>query len=772
MRTITYRISAALWVLALSAPALAEAPLADKVPAEAVIYVGWAGKTAALDGSLLGELLNDPAVGNLLGMAKTALLGHAPPDARGIVEHAWAMADITWRQPAAGVLLDLTLEPKRPDAKAFLLIDLGKDRDAFAAHVDAVIQWAVENKHLTSQAVTAGPVAYTRLRLEDKKIPPLAIGYIGPMFFFAVGEGVPEAIAAVTPEKSLRANKDFQAAHKFVEHENEQLTYSADLAGLWGRIKKMAQNQEPRAASATATQPRTHKVDAIQEALGLAKGSRIVWSVSVVRRNLLMQGRLVSPAPHRGLLMLLAGAPLADDALAHVPADAHLAAAINLSPADFYAEIRRIVRSFSPEAEAQMLEGEAKVGKSLGLSVTEDLLPAFGDTWVLASAPSWGGAFTGTLLTVKVKDAAKAANVLEKIEAFLARSLPGDRPRTEAEVEDDAAPPRRGGPAIQTRQVGPATIKYVAFRGQLVPVAPAWAIHEGRLYVGLWPQVVEAAVAGKCASPLPASPAYAALKERIGKGAGALVYLDGGAVARDLYNFLLVGWTMGSGELAKHLPAVRQDWLPALATLQKYLPPEMAAVTADANGITFRNESSLGGVATGGIALPAAAAIAIPAAANAIESARRVGSSSNLHQIGMACMQYQADKGRLPPDLETLVTGSLIQPETLSSPIAGSGNRARLVDGKVVGRIDYVYISGLDIKRMEDPVGCVLAYERPENYENRGTNVLFVDGSVQWMAMKDFQEALAKTRERNKKEAPAASQPKEPAPPRPGDSSE
>jgi hypothetical protein len=177
------------------------------------------------------------------------------------------------------------------------------------------------------------------------------------------------------------------------------------------------------------------------------------------------------------------------------------------------------------------------------------------------------------------------------------------------------APRPRRSWSIEQRQIAGTTLKFVVRHGEAMPVAPAWAIHEGRLYVALWPQVIESALLHQApgadgavkAPSLSATPAYAALKQRVGKNASILTYLNGAAIARDVYNLLLVGWTAGAGELSRQVPSLRQDWLPALATLEKYLQPEMSAVASDANGITFRSQSSLGGFSAAGAVIPAAA---------------------------------------------------------------------------------------------------------------------------------------------------------------------
>ncbi|MCY2929296.1 MAG: hypothetical protein NTV86_07325 [Planctomycetota bacterium] len=750
MRFMSLAMSAALFVTTLVAPAAGEAPLAEKIPAGAIVYVGWAGKTPALDGSALGQLLAGPGVSDLLTMAKTALRNEVPPRDHAALERFWSALDIAWRHPAAMAVLDVRKNPKDP-VDLVAVIDLGADRDAFAEHLDAAIQAGAERKHWTLEQASAGGVAYQRLLTRNGDAPAVAIGYVGKTFFLAVGANVVEKLVALAPEKSLRADAAFQAAHKAVAADKEQLSFCLDVAKLTTTIKAMMPSP---ATEAAASQPARNPVDAVMAALGVSKITTIAGSMGVVGKDLLTQVRLVSPAPHKGLLMLAAGAPLADNALAHVPGDAHLAAAWSLSPEALYAEVLDVAQAAGWAGGDGFAAGEKRVQEMLGLSLREEILPAFGDTWVLASAPSWGGTLTGTMLTVSVKDPAKAAAVTAGIEGFLARMLvPPPAPAADGDDINRPVPRPRKSWSIERRKVGQTTVTFLLRRGEMMPVSPAWAIHEGRLYVALWPQVIESAIVRQApgADPaaaktvfLPNTPAYAALKRRVGPGASALMYVNGAALVKDVYNILLIGWSMVAGELTRQAPGLARSTMPALTTLEAYLQPEMAAVIPDAGGITYRAQSTLGGLSGAAALVPAAAAVALPVVANMIESARKTASAANLRAIGMGCRMYMMENNeQTPPNLDALVAGSFIPPQSLGSPADRSPNRARLENGKVVGQPSYIYISGLDLRKDPAPSQRVWAYERPEIYGNEGTNVLFLDGSVRWMPMAAFRRALA-----------------------------
>ncbi|MCY2926449.1 MAG: hypothetical protein NT031_13610, partial [Planctomycetota bacterium] len=497
-----------------------------KIPAGALAYVGWAGQTPAFRGSTLGQFLDGQKTSNLLATAKSALKNEIPPRDHPTIDRLWSALEIALCRPAAMVLLDVRKDEKNP-LDLLAVMDLGDQRDAFAGHLDAVLRAGVERKHWILEPASAGGLNYQQIRMDDKNAPAVAVGYAGSVFFLAVGQGVVEQFAALSPEKSLKADAAFQAARKDVATDKELLACCLDVAALTKKAKAMMPAAES-APDAPASEPAPDPVDTAMNVLGLAKVTTIAGSISAVDKNLLTQIRLVSPAPHKGLMTLLAGEPLGDDALAHVPADAHLAAAWRLSPEALYNELLEVAKAF--HVRDGFDRDERRMQADLGLSVTQDILPALGDTWTLASAPSWGGAFTGTILTGSVKNPAKAALVTGKVEEFLSRMLMPPAPPADPAAMEDGMPapvrrPRRGW-SIEQRQVAGTTVKFVVRHGEAVPVAPAWAIHQGRLYVALWPQVIESAILrqapvaadGVAKDPsLPATPAYLGLKQRVGK---------------------------------------------------------------------------------------------------------------------------------------------------------------------------------------------------------------------------------------------------------------
>lgn len=88
---------------------------------------------------------------------------------------------------------------------------------------------------------------------------------------------------------------------------------------------------------------------------------------------------------------------------------------------------------------------------------------------------------------------------------------------------------------------------------------------------------------------------------------------------------------------------------------------------------------------------------------------------------------------RFPPSLH-IIFPTAPDPQLYVCPVsghdAGDTNHANMWT-------DYVYVSGLT---ESDPPSCVLAFCPPQNHKDEGANVLFVDGSVRWYSVKEFEK--------------------------------
>ena len=695
-----------LSLLLIGGACLAEAPLADRLPAGTLGYLASAGHTKAWDTTAASRLLKDPAVQEALMAFAAGIRSAAPPREHAKIDRVFGLIDVVLERPAAIALLDIG----GPNiVSVALLADLGQQKGAFENEINELLG---ELKVKLQAGETAGIKHQT---LADAPIP-ISFGYQGNVFFAHLG-GSLEKLLSVKPETSLKADPAFAKAFAHVDGPNVQFASYADIARIVSTIRQSIPIPLP---------------ENLADALGVAKITHLASTVRIDEGEFHSRCMLLSPAPHTGLLKLFAGRPITTDDLAGLNASAEFVAVAKVSPAEIYKEVRSGAKLMNPDYEAVFDGFQMTFQAMTGVSVIGQLLPSLGDTWVLSSDSAQGGLLTGTMMTVSLKDPAKFADALAKFEALVKARLQG--PPAEG-ADDSGAPPRRGrrGPAFQSYKVGKSEIRYLSFAGRTpIPVAPAWAVHENKFYIALWPQVIAAAIepAGRPdAKPLADAAAFKRLRSKLSGQPTMLSYTNWPQIVREIYPFALVGWTILANQRDIPLP-LRPDHLPALSVLQSYLGPQMDAVSANPDGILFESRGSLPFSGPGGAVLAAgpAAAIALPALTKARENARRTVCIHNLHQIGMAVQMYRVDKNQSPKDLDALIEQKVITASGLKCPTANSPRKS-----------DYFYLPPADNAKAEVIVVCDLAGNHPN-----GRNVLFHDGSVRWMSEQDFQTELEK----------------------------
>jgi hypothetical protein len=691
------------------------------------MYVGWAGRNLPLDGSTFGQLLRDPAIGNILNALYKAAHKASPPPARATLQSAWSLAQTVWQHSIAVSLMDIRPAQPKATISSAVLIDLGKDKPAFAKHLDAILL----NTGTAPSEATIGKVAYKML---PTPAGTLAFGYIGNVFFLTIGPESPDKLINLPPAGSLKADKTLQPARRTVGGPNEQFAFYADLTAIKSRLEKLTPSsagQNPEAAGGD-------KLQRALETLGLGKATKLAGSIRIVDKGLYTKFRLLSPAPHRGLLFTAVGGQITEADLVGVPDDVLCLWVMKLSPTASYAEVRRMLKMFDPSTEEKFLSAIRWMDEKLGVSVSGDILANLGDTWTLLSAPSLGGYGTGSVLTVGVKDVEKLRTAVAKIEALAGGA--------------ESQPARPTGPAlgIEVLKSGKLEVHYARPRnGLFAPVAPAWAVHNDKLYLALWPQVIVAAVGNAGQRPLVKNAAFRKLRARLTDKASALVYVDTPQITRQLYNLYLFGWTGVANGLpgAGGLPIdLKPHWLPSLPRIEKYLQPEMWAVGADAKGITIEGYGA--GLTPWGALGPVAtsAAILMPVIARSRGLAKRAISMAKLNAIARAILLYEAEYEATPPDLAKLVEAGYLSADSLVSPTSGRTMPTN-AKGMPTGQSDYVYL----VMGQDMPGDLISAYERPDNYRNKGTCVLLVNCSVKWMDKPQFENLLKRTLEAQKK---------------------
>ena len=153
----------------------------------------------------------------------------------------------------------------------------------------------------------------------------------------------------------------------------------------------------------------------IMEALGLNAFRSFFLQLDSNSLGTRMTWYIHGPTKSEGVAKFWRQKPLADADLGVIPRDPYWASAAKLDLAELYQEAMAVGEKIDPSVPATVNGAMAMVQGMLGFSPSENLLPAFGDTWVMYDGPEQGGLlFTGMVLINNVRDEAGLQGMLQR----------------------------------------------------------------------------------------------------------------------------------------------------------------------------------------------------------------------------------------------------------------------------------------------------------------------------------------------------------------------
>jgi prepilin-type processing-associated H-X9-DG protein len=229
-----------------------------------------------------------------------------------------------------------------------------------------------------------------------------------------------------------------------------------------------------------------------------------------------------------------------------------------------------------------------------------------------------------------------------------------------------------------------------------------------------------------------------------------MLYTHGPEVTKNLYPVALVvmslvnGFGGGGANEADDGVHATAGLLPSMQRLLRYVGTDALDVRATPDGLlktrTVANPllSPLAWVDSPVIWL----ALGIPTLGAAEEAVDREKSAANLRQIGQAILLYtNENKGKFPPDLATVVKTQDVTAEVLKSPYGPA---------KAAGG-DIVLVAPAGVNPMAAQGGAervFVAYDQAALEAGEGTNVLFGDGHVEWLAADAFKRGLDESKKK------------------------
>jgi hypothetical protein len=428
-------------------------PLADKVPADALLYVGWAGAgklgpayaqshlKGMMDASNVPELLTELGP-RIVRRIQLEQMLQGDPMARDLLPALLSLGEAAWKNPTAVYFGPLDYSGKQPKPKVALLCQAGKEAQGLADTIKKLVDQAPQDvQQMVKVQVWPGDV--------------LVVSTF--------------AIMAPRPEDSLAQREQFVAAVKQGRPDPALIAFFDSEKVL--NVASLGINMAADAKTKTLWQR-------MLLTTGVAGIKRLVFTAGFDGKDWGTQAFVEAPQPRMGLLAsLLDAQPVSDDLLKRAPQSSSWVAASRWDLAKMLADVRNTTARLQPEAAKNVDEVIRNINSALGLDLQKDLLGSMGDQWLAFNSDETGHGLLGMVLINPLRDSAKMEQALSSLEKRANEAMAN-------EADED-------GPTIafETTKVGDLTIHYFA-----VPaVAPCWAIKNDTLYVALFPQILAAA---------------------------------------------------------------------------------------------------------------------------------------------------------------------------------------------------------------------------------------------------------------------------------------
>jgi len=704
--------AAALWIGVWATAARAQ-PLAERVPGDAIAYVGWAGVSelgAGYEKSHLKALVDASGVGVLvyesLGKVIERIPEREPREALGMM---YRIAGPMLAHPTAAYL---TAEGPAPGL--VVMCAAGKESAGVAKAVGEMVKVAGEEGAPLSMTVEEGGLVVLRVNTASGPVDRKARSLAG------------DGLAA----RSLKRAMVSPVVAVYVSGGRvltllDGVAASGRDADEWALMKK---------------------------ALSLEGIRSIAWGGGFEGRDWMSGAYVDAPLPRKGIATLLdMREGLSEEAWRLVPRTASMAGGGRADLVGIYDALMEGVGKADAEAWMRARRGVKAAGEQLGFDLRADLLGGLGDEWVwYADEGVAGPGMMGTVLVNRLRKPREAERAVETLirvgKTLMAARMRGAKVKLE----------------IREAKVDGVSMWYLA----TPVVSPAIAFRGGRMYVGLYPNSVSAAVGreGEGGSILENE----AFRERLAvwdTAPASFEYYDVERLMPAAYSsMMMLGRTVGGmADLAGGEAPARV--VPSLRKWREHASPATSFAWADEEGWYMRSRSFMPGASaiaglTSSDMATAQAMMWVGAAAPAIDRSRdlaqRAASAARLRGIAQAIIVYDAEHKRPPHDFGQLVKADVAQPTMFVHPKSpksppAHASREKLAEW-VVNNSDYVYLS--EGERLSFKSGEVLAYERPDApWTREGLNIAFGDGAVRWHERREAMKLIEKAKRRAKQAA-------------------
>ncbi len=688
--------------------------MSDRFPEGTLLYVGWPGMeamSATFGETALAKTMREPelvklreafwpAVGPLL---REAILSEGEIDEAGY-EAITGLLKSLWKYPVAVGVVGVEMAPEGPALHMGHVVRAGAE----ATQVSQQFEQMLIAAGVPVEEATEAKIGTWTVREVPPPVPGMLLrwGVIEEDFILSVGTRWAEHLAAGPDAATLTTSERFKAAMEVTGGSGATPAMFIDLEGI---VKTLETFQPMFAGLELPVLGEEGGVRRVLESVGLGSARSMSIACRLEAGGFMTTAFLHAPEMGEGASAVFAQKPLTDADLAVVPVDATWMTVFNFDLRAFYVGVLNSVEKLSPDAHGFVTAMIGQFEQQIGMSIADDLLGAFEDTWAIYDAPSQGGVlFTGITLVAEVK----AGNRIDEMIGRLCEMVAGMAGSPEAV-------------SLHTETYRGATITFVNVSGVPMPIAPAWAQYKGRLIAALFPQMVRPALDRLMdqGESILDNADFQRGRKLLPAGAHSVRYADTAKTVRFVYPLVMpvaqMLIAMGQGEGL----ALDASVLPSTRTLTKHLFGTVGASAKTDQGLVTVYHGPLPLSSDGAVMLPLMASIAIPAMIAGREQAMMMaaegegaaGSPAPLAPPAPGAGQtrgmispggplatqlelYKQHVGHYPKNLDELFT----EPEDERDAIKWGGP----------------YIEGLDT--LEDEWGNALQYTAPGVHKKNG----------------------------------------------------
>ena len=319
-------------------------------------------------------------------------------------------------------------------------------------------------------------------------------------------------------------------------------------------------------------------------AVGVDALDYLVQANGIDRGTMIQRTFLSTGGRTDGILVLAAGDPIQPQQFSHIPADADLVLAQSISLTRVFQESRMMLEKTQPLSVRVFDEAIKHLQAELELRIVEDVLPAFGDVIMAFDSPTEGGLVaTSLVVSLEVKDPAKAAIVFERLMKLIEQSVSTDH--SDMDYGETVA--------LRRQAFMGTTICYVHSTGhhEGFPMTPSFCLTDRHLLFAIHPQAMKAQLRF-LQSKRPGFDQLAAKKVFVPVGQPlTYAYLDGAHAGQSVAIAIPYLGRALRGRLAEEGVMLDAFAIPSAAAITPYIGDSTAIATRQTDGILLETRN-------------------------------------------------------------------------------------------------------------------------------------------------------------------------------------